>query len=176
MMITPDSENIARPPCPRHGDDSPAPSREQRYPVVDNVLVRARDLSSRARGRAGPTHRAVGVGARNRDSTWRRTQRQRDPRGVRIPCRRRVLGRPPPRSLCAIRSTRQAQNVTVTKRPPGTASVTASVMEVLSMPTCAVSPRATRRTCCDRPQQSDRDARIPIGRQYRTSSYTTPGC
>ena len=29
--------------------------------MVDNVLVRARDLSSRARGRAGPTHRAVGV-------------------------------------------------------------------------------------------------------------------
>lgn len=135
----------------------------------------SRSFIARSRPR-GTNTSGCRSGARNRDSTWRRTQRQRDPRGVRIPCRRRVLGRPPPRSLCAIRSTRQAQNVTVTKRPPGTASVTASVMEVLSMPTCAVSPRATRRTCCDRPQQSDRDARIPIGRQYRTPSYTTPGC
>jgi len=72
----------------------------------------SRSFIARSRPR-GTNTSGCRSGARNRDSTWRRTQRQRDPRGVRIPCRRRVLGRPPPRSLCAIRSTRQAQNVTV---------------------------------------------------------------
>src|SRR4051812_30886102 len=35
QMIMPDSQSLTRLPCPIHDDDSgPAPSREQRYPVV----------------------------------------------------------------------------------------------------------------------------------------------
>jgi hypothetical protein len=40
MIITPDSQNLARLPCPIHGDDSGRRRAENScYPVVDNVLV-----------------------------------------------------------------------------------------------------------------------------------------
>src|SRR6476659_5687378 len=59
MTIAPGSQSLARFPCPIHGDDSgPVPSRDQRYPVVDNVLVHVLSRLTTTEnpiGRAGPT-------------------------------------------------------------------------------------------------------------------------